>query len=167
LIAVRGHVASQAGVAVPMPDTTNVGTLFQNGEVGEAGLSEDMSRGDSRHAGADDHNPGISAAGGRLVGLGRMDVRTLCLPKPRRQELSTVRRRLRRRTAAISVMALAGGTGVARAQPEPNSPRLPPVIDQLIASTAALWVDPRDKRGHQPGWGRVGMYCENLFARCR
>jgi hypothetical protein len=46
-----------------MPNPTNVGTLFQDGEVGEAGLPEDMSRGDSRHAGADDHDPGISAAG--------------------------------------------------------------------------------------------------------
>jgi hypothetical protein len=72
-----------------------------------------------------------------------------------------------RRTAAIGVMALAGGTGVARAQPEPNPPRVPPIIDQLITSTAILWVDPRDKGGHQPGWGRVGMYCENLFTRCR
>ena len=55
-----------------MPNATNVGTLFQDDEVGEAGLPEDMSRGDPRHAGADDHNPGVAAAGfgggGSVVG---------------------------------------------------------------------------------------------------
>src|SRR6202022_2035272 len=73
LVAVRRHVASQSGVTVPMPNTTNVGSLFQNGEVGEAGLPEDMSRGNPRHAGADDHDPRISAAGlgggGWLMGV--------------------------------------------------------------------------------------------------
>jgi hypothetical protein len=43
-----------------MPDTANVGTFFQDGEVGETGLPEDMSRSNPRHAGADDHDPRIS-----------------------------------------------------------------------------------------------------------
>jgi hypothetical protein len=43
-----------------MPNTTDVGTLFQNGEIGETGFPEDMSRGNPRHAGADDHDPRIS-----------------------------------------------------------------------------------------------------------
>jgi hypothetical protein len=40
LVAVGRYVAPQAGVPVPMPNTSDVGTLFQNGEVGEAGLPE-------------------------------------------------------------------------------------------------------------------------------
>src|SRR5581483_8334698 len=88
LIAVRRYVASQAGVAVPMPNATNVGALFQNDEVGEAGLPEDMSRSNPRHTGADDYDPRISAA--RLDGGGLrvrcVNIRTLCLPKPLRQD---------------------------------------------------------------------------------
>lgn len=67
----------------------------------------------------------------------------------------------------VSVMALAGGTGVARAQPDPNPEPAPGLIDQIITSTPAFWVDPRDEGGPAAGWGGVGMYCENLSVRCR
>jgi hypothetical protein len=68
----------------------------------------------------------------------------------------------------ISVMALAGGTGIARAQPAvPNPEPVPGLIDLLITSTPALWVDPRDEGGPSSNWGDVGMYCENLSVRCR
>jgi hypothetical protein len=82
----------------------------------------------------------------------------------------------------ISVMALAGGIGVASAQPaDPDPLPAPPIIDQLITSTPALWAPPGFQGG--PGlavgrggagtsrtstdWGGVGMYCENPSVRCR
>jgi hypothetical protein len=65
----------------------------------------------------------------------------------------------------ISVMALAGGTGVAHADPDPAPP--PPIIDQLLTSTPILSGDPRDDGGPTSDWGGVGMYCENQFVRCR
>jgi hypothetical protein len=68
---------------------------------------------------------------------------------------------------AMSFMALAGGTGVAHAQPDPVQPPLPPLIDQLVADTPALFVDPADEGGPASDWGGVGMYCENLFVRCQ
>jgi hypothetical protein len=79
----------------------------------------------------------------------------------------------------ISVIALAGGTGIARAQPEPEpEPPLPPVIDQFITSTPILSVNPTNQggpvwwggagRSDRPNnWGGVGMYCENPSVRCR
>jgi hypothetical protein len=68
---------------------------------------------------------------------------------------------------AISVMALAGGTGVAHAQPDPIQPPVPGITDLLITSTPSLWVDPRDEGGPSTNWGGVGMFCENQFVRCR
>jgi hypothetical protein len=82
----------------------------------------------------------------------------------------------------ISVMALAGGTGVASAQPtDPDPLPAPPIVDQFITSTPILSVNPTNQGG--PGlaagrggagtsrtstdWGGVGMYCENLSVRCR
>jgi hypothetical protein len=76
LIHVRRYIAPKAGVAVPMPHATNVGAFFQNAEVGEAGLLEDMSGGDTRHAGADNHDSRIPLTGfrggRRLVCLGHV-----------------------------------------------------------------------------------------------
>jgi hypothetical protein len=66
---------------------------------------------------------------------------------------------------AMIVMALAGGAGVARADPDDVS--APSIIDQLITQTPALLVDPADEGGPSIDWDGVGMYCENLFARCR
>jgi hypothetical protein len=67
----------------------------------------------------------------------------------------------------MSVMALAAGTGVARADPDTAPPPAPSIIDQLITLTPGLWVDPVDEGGPSANWGGAGMYCENLFARCR
>jgi len=41
------------------------------------------------------------------------------------------------------------------------------IIDQLIASTPALSVDPRDAGAAVPRWGGVGMVCQNPNVRCR
>jgi hypothetical protein len=67
----------------------------------------------------------------------------------------------------IGVVALAGGTGVARAQPAPSPPPVPSIIDQLVTLTPALSVDPSDEGGPSTQWGGVGMFCENLFVQCR
>ena len=67
----------------------------------------------------------------------------------------------------MSVIALAGGTGVARAQPNPSPPPVPSIIDQLITQTPALSVDPTDEGGQATEWGGVGMFCQNLWVRCR
>jgi hypothetical protein len=67
---------------------------------------------------------------------------------------------------AMSVMALAGGTGVAHAD-DPFLPPGPGIIDQILMQTPALFVDPKDEGGPKGGWGGVGMYCENLYVRCR
>jgi hypothetical protein len=67
---------------------------------------------------------------------------------------------------AMSVMALAGATGVARADSDPFLPT-PGIIDQILMQTPALFVDPADEGGPSTIWGGVGMYCENQFAGCR
>ena len=67
---------------------------------------------------------------------------------------------------AISVMGLAGGTGVAHAD-DPFVPAGPGIIDQILTQTPALSVNPTDEGGPSVGWGGVGMYCENQFVRCR
>jgi hypothetical protein len=68
---------------------------------------------------------------------------------------------------AVTVMALTGGTGVARADSDPFGSPGPGLIDQLVTSTSALSVDPADEGGPSLGSNAVGMYCENRFVRCR
>jgi hypothetical protein len=67
---------------------------------------------------------------------------------------------------AMGIAALAGGTGVAAAQPDPIPPPTPGIIDLLLTETPDLFVDPRDEGGPSAAWGGVGMYCQNLFVRC-
>ncbi len=67
----------------------------------------------------------------------------------------------------MSVMALAGGAGVAHAQPDPVEPAVPGIIDQILTQTPILFVDPSDEGGPANNGDGVGMYCENLFAHCR
>jgi len=62
-------------------------------------------------------------------------------------------------------MALAGGNGVASADPDPAPP--PSIIDQFIVLTPALSVNPSDEGGSSNDWGGVGMFCENQSVRCR
>lgn len=68
---------------------------------------------------------------------------------------------------AISVAAFVAGTGVANADPDPFSPSAPGIVDLIVADTPALSVDPADEGGRSTDWGGVGMYCENMFVRCR
>ena len=68
---------------------------------------------------------------------------------------------------AASVMALAGGAGVAHADSDPFAPSGPGIIDQILTETPALFVDPADEGGPSNNWDGVGMYCQNLFVRCR
>jgi hypothetical protein len=68
---------------------------------------------------------------------------------------------------AMSVLALAASTGVAHAQPDPFQPPTPGILDLLVTSTPALFVDPADEGGPSVNSDDVGMVCENLFARCR
>ena len=74
---------------------------------------------------------------------------------------------LRLLAGGIGVLALACCTGVARAQPDPSPPPVPSIIDQLVTSTPALSVDPSDEGGPSTQWGGVGMFCQNLWVRCR
>ena len=67
---------------------------------------------------------------------------------------------------AAAVMAVAGGAGVANADSDPFMPG-PPVIDQILTQTPALFVDPADEGGPSSNSDGVGMACENLFAHCR
>ena len=67
---------------------------------------------------------------------------------------------------AVSVVALAGATGVAAADPTDPAPA-PSIIDQFIVLVPALTVNPSDEGGPSTGWGGVGMYCENQTIRCQ
>jgi hypothetical protein len=67
----------------------------------------------------------------------------------------------------MTVIALTGGTGIAHADPDPFTPPAPGIIDQLLTETPDLFVDPRDEGGPSANWGGVGMYCENMYVRCR
>lgn len=69
--------------------------------------------------------------------------------------------------AGIGVLAFAGIAGVARAQADPSPPPTPSIIDQLITLTPALTVDPLDEGGRGAEWDGVGMFCQNLWVRCR
>jgi hypothetical protein len=69
--------------------------------------------------------------------------------------------------AVMGLCAIMGGSGLAHAQPEPSPPPAPSIIDQLITTTPALSVDPGDEGDQSIPWGGVGMFCQNLFVRCR
>lgn len=74
---------------------------------------------------------------------------------------------LRLLAGGMGFVALAGGTGVARALPDPSPPPAPSIIDQLVTDSPALSVDPTDEGGPSTEWGGVGMFCENQSVRCR
>jgi hypothetical protein len=67
----------------------------------------------------------------------------------------------------MAAATLAGGSGVARADSDPFNPSVPGLINQLLTETPTLFVDPADEGGPSVDSRGVGMYCENLFARCR
>jgi hypothetical protein len=68
---------------------------------------------------------------------------------------------------AMGVMALAAGTGVAHADSDAFGTPAPGIIDQMLTSTPALSVNPANEGGPSIGSGRVGMFCENQYVRCR
>ena len=68
---------------------------------------------------------------------------------------------------AMSVVALVGGTGVAQADSDPFTPAGPGIINEILTQTPALSVNPGNEGGPSVAWGGVGMYCQNLFVRCR
>jgi hypothetical protein len=67
----------------------------------------------------------------------------------------------------LSIIALAGGVGVARAQPEPVPPPLPPAIDPLSPLNPAVTINSTDEGG-QPGvTDNFGRVCENWWVHCQ
>ncbi|OKH84433.1 hypothetical protein EB75_04685 [Mycobacterium sp. ST-F2] len=68
---------------------------------------------------------------------------------------------------ALGILSMSATAGVARAQPDPTAPIAPSIIDQLVTSTPALSVDPRDAGAAVSRSGGVGMVCQNLNVRCR
>lgn len=69
--------------------------------------------------------------------------------------------------AAMSVTALGGAVGVACAQPAPTPPPVPSILDQLAPLTPSIWINPNDEGGPTSAWGGAGMFCQNLWVRCR
>jgi hypothetical protein len=68
---------------------------------------------------------------------------------------------------AITVTALAASNGIAHADGDAFTVPTPGIIDLITAENPAWFVDPRDEGGPAADWGGVGMYCQNLFVRCR
>lgn len=68
---------------------------------------------------------------------------------------------------AFGVLGVTASSGLALAQPDPTVPVVPSIIDQLVTSTPALSIDPRDAGAAVSRWGGVGMVCQNLNVRCR
>lgn len=68
---------------------------------------------------------------------------------------------------AFGVLGVTATGGLAQAQPDPTLPVVPSIIDQLVTSTPALSVDPRDAGAAVSRWGGVGMVCQNLNIHCR
>ncbi|MCQ4360575.1 hypothetical protein KQR54_05340 [Mycobacterium gordonae] len=69
----------------------------------------------------------------------------------------------------IAVSALAGSTGVARADPEDA---VPEIIDDLLIVIPGLTLDPRDRDATEKGvgpkeWTGSGMYCQNRNVKCQ
>lgn len=67
---------------------------------------------------------------------------------------------------ATVAMALAGGTGIAHASPDPALPPIPPSIDEWLTEFPTTFVNPMDEGGPATDWDGVGMYCENIYVRC-
>ncbi len=67
---------------------------------------------------------------------------------------------------AMSAMALAASSAVANADPDPFSPG-PGVVDLITTESPTLFVDPSDEGGPSMAWGGAGMYCQNLYVKCR
>ena len=77
------------------------------------------------------------------------------------------RHSLRLFAGGMGLLSIMGATGLARAQPEPSPPPVPSIIDLLLTTTPALSVVPGEEGDQSTPWGGVGMFCQNLFVRCR
>jgi len=78
----------------------------------------------------------------------------------------TLRMCLRRLLAgAMTVMALAGGTGIAHAEPNPSPPPPLPPFDQF-APIPRTFPNPNNQGQPTTDSGEVGMICENLLVAC-
>src|SRR5262249_12077804 len=69
LVSVGRNIASQTGIAVPVPHTTNIRALFQDGQVGEACFLQSVGDGNTGHTRAHDHDVRIAL----LVWSGHVD----------------------------------------------------------------------------------------------
>lgn len=69
--------------------------------------------------------------------------------------------------AGLNVMAFTLSVGVARAQPLPTPPPVPPIIDQLVPLNPAFGVDPNDEGGISSAQGTFGRFCENWWVHCQ
>jgi hypothetical protein len=67
----------------------------------------------------------------------------------------------------LSIIAFAGGVGVAGAQPQPAPPPLPPAIDPLLPIYPPLGVNPNDEGDVGSGQDDVGRFCENWWVHCQ
>jgi hypothetical protein len=68
--------------------------------------------------------------------------------------------------STTTVMVLAGSAGIAHAEPDPNPPPLPPVINQWV-QIPRTFVNPSNQGQPTDDSGEVGMVCENLLVACR
>jgi hypothetical protein len=66
--------------------------------------------------------------------------------------------------AVSSVIALAGGAGIAQGQPSP--PPVPSTIDEP-PPPPTQWPNPDDQGGPMSHWPGVGVLCENQWLICR
>jgi hypothetical protein len=66
---------------------------------------------------------------------------------------------------ALAVLAVSGGTGVARADPEigPAVPTVNPTPTPIPGRTSDL----PDRGGPTSNWGGSGMYCQNQLIKCQ
>ena len=69
--------------------------------------------------------------------------------------------------AGLNVVAFTLGVGVARAQPLPVPPPVPPIIDPVAPINPAFGVDPNDEGGIRGVRGDFGMFCENWWVHCQ
>ncbi len=66
----------------------------------------------------------------------------------------------------IIVTALAGGAGIASADPQPSPTPAPGRINNLLPQNPVLFPNPNVEGGQGGNWSGKGMYCQNLGVRC-
>ncbi|ARG55566.1 hypothetical protein B1T43_06455 [Mycobacterium kansasii] len=71
-------------------------------------------------------------------------------------------------SAGIGVAALLGSSGIARADPDDDTPV---IIDDFLF-TPIFTQDPQARRpgragGLEQDWGRIGMICQNRTVKCQ